>query len=67
MNKTILKDALHNTSASVDPNHEYARGVTLGIITGLMATLGVSYEEAVRLVKECIPKDAIPECKFWEV
>lgn len=65
MNLTTLTDSLTNGCRDnldggylngVVPAEAYARGITNGIVSALMAS-GWSYHDAIKLCKSCAPKD----------
>ena len=63
-----LKDVLHNLSSHENgENHEYGKGVLVGVVSCLCAC-GMDYEDALQLAWQCSPRkedihsDRIPEC-----
>lgn len=64
-----LKDALHNLDARENgDDHEYSRGVLVGVVSTLMAT-GMEFDKAIQLVWQLapgkIPKERVPES--WQI
>ncbi len=61
MNDTFLKDALHNAhpdNTKTMSCREYARGVLVGIVAGLMAS-GMYFDDAWKM---CLEETINPKC-----
>ena len=54
-----IKDTLHNTSAKVNSDPMYCRGLVVGIVAGLRSR-GWSFLEAIAHIKERLPRDVDP-------
>jgi hypothetical protein len=53
----VAQDALHNAHPNVcrTKDHErYARGVLVGLVSGIMAVKGCSYDTAVKHVRQAL-------------
>lgn len=55
LDPTIMKDALQNLAPGMGSDANYARGILVGIVSGLMAT-GCTFNTAVRYVRENLPR-----------
>lgn len=53
----LLKDALFNTVERSGATVDYARGVVVGVVSGLMSS-GVSFNASLAVVKANMPDDA---------
>ncbi len=60
-NKRVLINALYNVAPDANTNPVYARGIIVGAIATLMAT-GKSFDNALTLVRLCLPYAVRPEC-----
>lgn len=57
----MLKNALHNLSARENgDNHEYGKGVIVGIMSALMAG-GMDFDSAAKLTLQHLPQDFCPD------
>lgn len=61
MNTTVLKDTLYNLSPHSGGNAEYARGILVGTVAGLMSQ-GMTWEDAIHLCSDNAPDTVIPGC-----
>ena len=60
-NVTLLRDALQNLATDSGASDDYARGVTLGIVSALMATnKRRTFNAAFALVKANLPANVRP-------
>lgn len=55
-----LKDAIYNLNLDAGPSHEYAKGVLLGLVSGLMGC-GITFEQATQLMWQIMPNNVPPE------
>jgi hypothetical protein len=65
MRPVILKDALHNASASIIRNEQdatYARGIIIGAVSAVMALTGHSWADAWAKVQTLCPADMANSC-----
>ena len=53
-NRVILMDALYNVHNASGASDDYSRGLVVGVVATLMSATGMSYEEAVRLIKSLL-------------
>lgn len=73
MKDTILMDALYNLRSDSGASEDYAKGIVVGIVSGLMYEKKHNFEEALKIIKEniqeskciggitCIRFNVIPE------
>ena len=61
INLTTLRDTLHNMHPDAGRDADYARGILVGVVGGLMAT-GLSWAEAMKVVSENAPKTVVAGC-----
>lgn len=59
-NTTIARDALQNAATDSGASDEYVRGVVLGLVSGLMAAEGWTFNKAWDFVKQNLPANARP-------
>lgn len=57
--ENLLRDALHNLSPEAGSDSDYARGVLVGVVSGLCAC-GYSFDEALELCKINAPRTILP-------
>lgn len=57
-----IKGALHNLSTSEFPKITYGRGILVGVVSAIMQERGVSFQQAVAIVKPLLPADVRPQC-----
>lgn len=69
-NVATFRDSLYNLTQDCHTDLEYARGLAVGLVSGLMA-MGYRYEEAIKEVvftaNKDLKLDVFPECWKNEV
>jgi len=62
MDEKLIKDGLYNLSPDSISTDHYARGLLVGMVTGIMATTGMHFGEALQLCKENFPEKVKTNC-----
>lgn len=59
--RVVITDALHNLSRQENgENHEFGKGVIVGVVSALMGT-GMTFDEATKLAWQLCPSDIHPQ------
>jgi hypothetical protein len=58
--QTLLKDALYNTRDDSGASDDYARGLVVGVVSTLMAREEMTFEQAMLVVVENLPRGFNP-------
>jgi len=62
MRENIMRDSLYNMRRDSGASKDYGTGVLVGVVTALMATENINFEQAARRVAKLVPAGARDEC-----
>lgn len=59
LESTVLRDALYNLHPTSGATDEYRKGLLVGVVAGLIAAKGLSWEQAIQVCAGHLPAGAI--------